>query len=110
MILLFVTRPGFQCSVQSVSSGIGFCWQYFVQELTDFVANLTRVRLQREMPGLKEMDLGIRIVALESFGAGRQEEWIVLSPNREQRWLPRAEIVLKLRVKRDIACIVQEEV
>ena len=68
------------------------------------------VGLKREMSGIKEVNLSIGIVAFESLGAGRQEEGIILSPDREQRRLFRSEVVLKLRIKRHIAGIVQEEI
>ena len=44
-------------------------------------------RLQREMAGIEEMHLGVGVVALEGLGAGRQEERIVLAPDRQQRRL-----------------------
>jgi hypothetical protein len=35
--------------------------------------------------GIDEMHLGVRIIALKGFGAGRQEERIVLALHREKR-------------------------
>src|SRR5215469_689899 len=66
--------------------------------------------LKREMSSIKKVNISIGIVALESLGAGRQEEWIVLSPDREQRGFLRAEVVLKLRIEGHITGIVQEQV
>jgi hypothetical protein len=80
------------------------------KELADDIGDLAIVGLDCEVSSVKEMDLGVRIVAFESFGAGNQEKRIVLSPNGEQRWLSRSEIILELRVKCDVARIVQEKV
>jgi hypothetical protein len=55
------------------------------------------MRLKREMSGIEEVNIRIRIVALKSFGSWREEERIVFSPDREQRWLLGSKIVLKLR-------------
>ena len=40
----------------------------------------------------------------------RQEEGIVLAPNCQKGWLVLAEVLLKHRVKRDVALIVAEEI
>ena len=56
------------------------------------------------------MDLGLRKIALVGLRAGRDKEWIVLAPNRQQRRLVLAEILLETRVERDSRPIAQHEV
>src|SRR5437870_6339594 len=68
------------------------------------------MRFQREVTGVVEVYFGVRVVALERLGPGRQKERIVLAPDREQ-WRPLcAEVLLELRVERDVAGIIQEQV
>ena len=61
-------------------------------------------------PRVEELHRCVRVVALERFGSWRQEEGIVLSPNREQRPLVRAEILLEGGIKRDVALVVAQEI
>src|SRR5262245_35229911 len=68
------------------------------------------MRFQGEMAGVEEADDRIGYVPLERLGTGRQEERIVLAPNREEGWLVRAEIFMKGRVQRNIALVVAEQV
>jgi hypothetical protein len=53
------------------------------------------MRFQREMAGVEEADNRTRIVPLESLGAGRQKERVVLAPHRQERRLVRAEVFLE---------------
>src|SRR5262245_18818469 len=76
----------------------------------DLVGDLLSVRLQGKVPGIEETNRGIRDIALERFRSGRQEERIVLTPHREERWLARAEVVLKGGVQGDVALVVAEEI
>ncbi len=62
------------------------------------------------MPSIKQMDLGLWIVALERLRARRQEERIVLSPHREKRRPRHSEVVLEFRVEGDVALVVAEKV
>ena len=66
--------------------------------------------LQCKMAGVEEADDRIGIVALEGFGAGRQEEGIVLAPDRQERRLVAPEILLEGRLERDVALVVAEQV
>ena len=50
---------------------------------------------QGEVSGIKEANDRARVVPLERFGAGRQEEWIVLAPHRQEWRLVRTEVFLK---------------
>ena len=68
------------------------------------------MRFQREVPRVVKVYFGVRNVALERVSPGRQKERVILSPHREQ-WRPVcAEVLLELRVERDVAGIVQEQV
>src|SRR4030095_1883062 len=78
--------------------------------VTDRRRDLCSMRLQREMPRVEEADDSIRNIALERLGTGRQEERVVLPPDREQRRLVRAEIFVEPRVQRDVSGVVEEQI
>src|SRR5215813_573149 len=80
------------------------------KEVADCRRDLGRMRFQREVPRLHEADDGTRNVPLERLRARREEERIVLAPHREKRRPVRAEVFLELRVQRDIAGVVEEQV
>src|SRR5581483_9015936 len=62
------------------------------------------------MAGVEEMDLGIGNIALEGVRARWKKERIVLAPDGEERWTPRAEILLEFRIEGDIALVVTDEI
>jgi hypothetical protein len=66
--------------------------------------------LQREVPGVGQMDFGIRDIVFERFGADGDEDHVVLAPDREQRRLVCAQIPVILRIPRNIAAIVDKQV
>ena len=72
--------------------------------------NLGSVRLQREMPGVEEADKGVRDVVLERLGPLRHEDWIVLSPHRQEGRLVGSKVLLECRIERDVAFVVPEQV
>src|SRR5262249_4092341 len=80
------------------------------QEIADDLADLARMRLQREVTGIEEADDGGWHVALERLRARRQEERIVPAPHGEERWFEVSEIVLEFRIERDVALVVAEQV
>src|SRR6188508_426857 len=80
------------------------------QEIADRRRNFRGMCLQREVTGVEEADDGARNVALEGFGAGRQEEGIVLAPYCKERRLVGAEIGLEGRIKRYVALIVAKQI
>ena len=61
-------------------------------------------------PVSKKRTVAFGIIALERFGAGRQEEGIVLAPHRQERRLVGAEIFLEGRIERDVALVVAEQI
>jgi hypothetical protein len=71
---------------------------------------LRSLAFQREMPGVEQMDFGIRVVSFEGLGAGRQEERIVLAPYREKLGPPGADVLLEFGIERDIALVVAEQI
>src|SRR5579871_864154 len=81
-----------------------------LQELPDRFSNLLRVGFQRKVAGVEEADHRMRNVALERLRAGRKEERIVLAPDREERRLVGAEVILEGRIERDIALVIAEQV
>ena len=62
------------------------------------------------MSRVVEDDLGVRIITAVSLRPGREKERIVLSPYGESRRAMRAEVLLKLRIKRDVAFVIADEV
>src|SRR4051812_8049499 len=79
-------------------------------KLPDCRCDFSGVRLQREVPGVEEADIGVRNIALERFGSRGQEERIVLAPHRQQRRLAISEIGVEVRVESDIAGIVEQQI
>src|SRR5262249_1939998 len=68
------------------------------------------MRFQREVPSVIKMHLRLGDIPLERFGAGWEKEGIILSPDRQQWWFVFAEIFLKLRIERHVACIILKEI
>src|ERR1700685_1497465 len=97
---------------------IRFCSAAWVARLTlnlgeelehgggDFVG----VGFQREMAGVEELDSRAGNVAAIGFGAGRDEEDIVLSPYGEEGRFVLAEVGLKFRVKFHIRRVVEIQI
>src|SRR5580704_11224283 len=55
-------------------------------------------------------DLSVRIITAVSLRPGREKERIVLSPDGESWRAMRAEVLLKLRIKRDVAFVVTDQI
>src|SRR5215469_1100000 len=62
------------------------------------------------MASVEEAHFGVGNVTPVRLGALWKEERIVLAPDREQRRAVGAEILLELRVQRNIACVVEKKV
>src|SRR5215510_12368599 len=81
-----------------------------MEERPNGVGNFAMMRFQREVTGVVEVYFGVRVVPLERLSPGRQKERVVFTPDRQQ-WRPFCtEVLLELRVKRDVAGIVQEQI
>src|SRR5262249_26154970 len=65
------------------------------EEVADCRCDLGGMRLQREVSGIEEADDCRGDVALEGFGACRQEKRVVLAPHRQKRRPMRAEVFLE---------------
>ena len=68
------------------------------------------MRFEREVSSVEEPDDSPWDVSLECLGARRQEEWIVLPPNRQERRPVGAEILVEGRIERDIALVVAKKI
>src|ERR1700722_1492505 len=64
------------------------------EEIAHALCDLRRMRFQRKMPGVEEANDGVGHVALESLGARRKEEGIVLAPHGEEGRPVGAEVIL----------------
>jgi hypothetical protein len=80
------------------------------QEVADGGGDLGRVRLEGEVAGVEEPDVGARDVALEGFGSGRKEEGVIAAPDGKQRRLAGPEVLLEVGIVLNVAGIVQEQV
>src|ERR1700684_4058064 len=80
------------------------------EEFADGCGDLRGVRFQGEMTGVEEANDRAGNVALEGFRARRQKERIVLAPHGEQRRPMGTEIVLEVRIERDVALVVAKQV
>ena len=84
--------------------------QLALEEVADDRRDLGSLAFEREMTGLEQVDLGVRMVALERLRAGRQEERIVLAPYGEKWRPPGADVFLEFGIERDIALIVAKQI
>ncbi len=78
------------------------------KELADRRRDLFRMRFKREMAGVEQANDRTGIVAPERLGARRQEERIVLAPDREERRLMRPEVSLESWIECNVALVVAE--
>src|SRR5262245_37134269 len=65
---------------------------------------------QREVAGIEEPNDCVRIVTSERLSSRRKKEGIVPSPDREKRWLRRAEVGLEFGIAFDIALVVAKQI
>src|SRR6266481_7142540 len=80
------------------------------EEVADHCRDLRSMGLEGEVARVEEMDHRAGNIASESLGPLRQKEGIVLSPHRQEARLVRTEVILKGRVKCDVALVVAEQV
>jgi hypothetical protein len=62
------------------------------------------------VPGIQKAHFRFRYVALERFRARRDEERIVLAPDREEARLVLAEIRLERGIQRHIAAVIEQQI
>ena len=80
------------------------------EEGANLLADFRSVALEGEVPCVKKDNFGSGIVSTEGFCTGWQKERIVPAPNSESRRSMRAEILLKLRIERNVGLIIAEEI
>src|SRR5262249_36643144 len=80
------------------------------EEVADDPGDLRSLAFQREVTGVEQVDFGVRVVALEGLGAGRQEKRIVLPPYRQKRGPPSAYVLLEFGIERDIALVIAKQI
>src|SRR6266404_518239 len=78
------------------------------EEVLHSGGNFDDVCLYRKMSGVEELNLRAGYVLPESFRSCRNEERIVLTPDRKQRWLRFTEIFLKCGIKLYVRRVIQE--
>src|SRR5258705_3087664 len=81
-----------------------------IEKLADGRSDFVAVCLKRKVAGVEESHFRAWNVALERLCARRQEERVVLAPNRQEGRLVLAEVLLKSRIKRDVALVVAKQV
>ena len=64
---------------------------------------------QCEMPCIEEMEFTVGEIAAEGLCARGTEDFVVLAPGDEQRWLMRAEVLLKRRIAVEVELVVPEQ-
>src|SRR5882724_11097727 len=80
------------------------------EKIADHCRDFIAVRFKRKVTGVEEPHLRTWNVAPEGLRARRQEEGVVFAPNGQERWPVFAEVLLKNRVKRDVALVVAKQV
>src|SRR2546426_6964241 len=85
-------------------------WQNTGKEFLHRASDFNRVRLEREMSGIEESNFRGGNIAFVGLGTSRQKERIIATPHRKQRWLVFTKVGLKLRIERDIAGVVAEQI
>jgi hypothetical protein len=68
-----------------------------------------RVRLERKVAGVQEVDLGLREIAPVRLGAFREKNEVTLAPEDDGRRLTRAKVGVPLVVPLDVAAVVRVE-
>ena len=98
------TLPGF--SRYPGSSGN----ELAIEEIPDQGDHHIGLVLKREMPGVDEMQFGVRQVLKIGRRAVGGEDLVVLAPDDQRRRLALAKERLEFRIERDVGSIVEEEV
>src|SRR5262249_11876603 len=80
------------------------------KERQDGIGDFAAMCLERKMPGVIKMHLGLRNILFERFRTGRKKERIIFTPYGQQRWLIFPEILLESRIERHVACIIFKEI
>src|SRR6185503_14409277 len=81
-----------------------------IEELLHRCRNFADMRLDRKMSGIEELDRCVRQVFAKRLGSRRNEEGIVLAPDRKQRRFRFAEIFLKFRIELHVRCVIEKQI
>src|SRR5689334_16188527 len=76
------------------------------EEIPHRSRNFLPMSFQREVAGIEQADLRVGEIALIGFRPRRQEERVVLAPDRQERRPMRPEVLLERRVERDVVLVV----
>ncbi len=68
------------------------------------------VRLEREMPGIQELNPRVRYVLSKCLGPRGNEEGVVLTPNRQQRRLGLPKVILKCRIELHVRRVIEKQI
>ena len=79
------------------------------EELADCRRDLSTVGFEGEVAGVVEVYFSIGIVAWKRLGPGGRKEGVVPAPDREQRRSLGCQVFAELRIERDIARMVEEQ-
>src|SRR5688572_20400573 len=92
------------------------CWsrstscQSAPEKFSDQRRDFRTVRFEREVSSIEQVDLGVRLIALEGLCTFHGEEWIPLAPNDQGRRPTLPEERLELGIEPDVRLIVAEQV
>jgi hypothetical protein len=84
----------------------GFSRHEILSKTDDF----RRLQIQREVPGIQDVYLGLRIILLVCFSTGHRKRSIVPPPKNKERRLVVAEPLLPSRVGLDVILVVVKEI
>src|SRR5215813_881041 len=80
------------------------------EEVVHCRRNFHDVRLYGEMSCIEELDHRVGQVFSKCLGSRRNEERIILAPNRKQWRLRLTKILLKFRIERYVRCVIEKEI
>src|SRR5262249_3503891 len=65
---------------------------------------------QREVAGIKQVELDRLEFSLVGFGPSRRKDLVVLAPDNQHRWLVLPEVLLPLRIERRVTPVAEKQV
>src|SRR5262249_49023957 len=81
-----------------------------IEEVANSGGNFLAVRFESEGARWVQMGLRLWVISPECLGSGWYKERIVLTPDRQQGWLVLSEVSLEVRIKSDIAGVVEQQI
>src|SRR5262245_24144363 len=80
------------------------------EKIPDERRDLVAIRFQGEVTRVEEMELQCLQVSFIRFSAVGREDFVILAPGDQHRRLVLAEVVLPLRIKREVTAVAQKQV